>query len=127
MAQLFSFILRLFYRKSATQLMLEYNVSDLSAKMQRLSVELYRCRVEDSIKVLAKVVDTARNIQLLEVNRAKPEAFQHHMGRLEALTDLATFIEHSLDPAVYEQRKAKETGPKPRILMKNNQRSEAII
>lgn len=124
---LLKFILKFFFRKTPTQLLLDFNHEELGSSMQRLSVEIYRCRTESAIKVLARVIDTARNIQIIDCNRVSPDGFQRHLGRLEALNDLATFFQQSLDPAVYEQRREKEAGNKPRILVKNNQKSEAVI
>lgn len=133
MAQLFKVIARILdlltMRKEPSRAhipLLSFNREELGAKIERLSVSLYRCRTEDSVKIIREVIEAARNIQILEVNRATPEKFAHHMGRLEALSDIAVFFEQSMDPAIYEQRRERENN-KTRILMKKNQRSEAVI
>ncbi len=112
--------------KTKAEKLLSYNVEDLSSKMHQYSIEVFRCRTEDSMRVLKKVVETARNIQILEVNRSSKEKIDHHLGRLEALSDLASFIEHSLDPEEYSKKIDKQA-PRVKVLTRNTQKSEAVI
>lgn len=124
-----AYIKHLFSRpKSPTQQLLSYNLEELSAQMQRLSVELYRLRTDDAIKTLKKVIDTAKNIQLLEFNRIKPtaEAMSHHLGRLEALSDLSNYFASSFDPDNYDRNK-ETPEKKPKLLLRTNQRSGPVI
>jgi hypothetical protein len=122
----FEYIKSLFKKKTYTQQLLSYNIADLSSQMDSLSIDIFRCRTEDSMRVLKKVVQTARNIQLLETNRAEPSKVMHHIGRLDALSDLAAFIEMSLDPEIYS-RKVEKQAPRTKLLVRNNPKSNAVI
>jgi len=123
----FTWIKSLFVKKkSRTHHLLSYNIADLSSQMESLSIDIFKCRTEDSMRVLKKVVQTARNIQLLETNRADPAKVMHHIGRLDALSDLAAFIEMSLDPEIYS-RKVEKQAPRAKLLVRNNPKSNAVI
>jgi len=125
-----SFIKPLFQKTEISkQPLLSYNIDELSESLQKMSVQLYHCRQEESLKLLLKVVDTARNVQLLEVSRIPPtlDAFHHHMGRVKALTDLSHYLSSSLDPAVYAERKEKPQATAPKLLVRNGQRSSPVI
>lgn len=125
---IFEYIKSLFFKKTKTQQLLSFNIEELSSQMSRLSLEVYRCRTEDSMRVLKKIVQTARNIQLLETNRADPAKVMHHIGRLDALTDLASFIETSLDPENYRLLASKEEKmPRAKLLVRSNPKSNAVI
>jgi hypothetical protein len=123
---------KLFTRKQKTpmQLLLDFNMEDLGAKMQVISTDLFRCRQDDGVKVLKLMLETSRNIQILEINRFKPgnknEQLEHQLGRLEVLNDLVNFVSSSLDPDVYNQRKEK-TVKNVKILKTSFERSQPVI
>lgn len=131
MVKLFNFFKKLFSKKKTPShyALLEFNHSALGEKMQKLSVDLFRCRQDDALKVLINAVETARNIQIIELNRLKGdkiEQFHHQLGRLEALNDLIAFVTSSLDVEVYNQRKepVKKT---VKILRSDYERSQPVI
>lgn len=121
---------RLFRRKKQVHLLLDFNAEELGTKMQKLSTELFRCRGEDSIKVIKAVLETSRNIQILEINRFKAgdklAQLEHQLGRLEVLNDLVNFVSSSLDVDVYNQ--LKEKAPKNvKVLRTDFERSQPVI
>ena len=110
--------------------LLEFNQVELGSKMQRLSVELFRCRLDDSVKVFKQAMETSRNIQLIEINRFKQgdriEQLHHQIGRLEALNDVLAWVTSSLDPDVYNERKEPVT-KKMKVLRNDFERSQPVI
>lgn len=122
----------LFKRKQKTQLqlLLDFNMEELGSKMQVISTDLFRCRQDDAMKVIKLMLETSRNIQILEINRFKAgdkmQQLEHQLGRLEVLNDLMNFVSSSLDPAVYNQRKEKAP-EKVRILKTSFERSQPVI
>lgn len=133
MAQLFKKLMLLFKKKKTTSVLLDYNIGNLSAKLERIQLDLYRLRHEDSGIMIKEAIQTARNIQILEINRFNPnksnvEQLSHQQGRLEALTDLARFIELAFDAEYHKQRQAAHPQTaKPRILVKKQQATEPVI
>lgn len=131
------FLKSLFSRRKQHQppkyeLMLSYNVEELASKLDVLGQDLYRSRMEDSVGIIKKIVEAARNIQILEVNRVNPESMRlhHHRGRLEALNDLLAYIARNLDHDVYNERKEKEKSAgikSPRLMVKSGHRSGSVI
>jgi hypothetical protein len=116
---------------SSSEKLLSFNAEELGAQMQQLSVELYRCKEEASIKLVQRMIDTARNIQIIEINRISPnkaklEQLEHQLGRLAALSDLYNFITGSLDPAVYNERK-EAPRKHVRMLQRTSEFSKPII
>lgn len=106
-------------------------MEELGTQMQQLSVELFRCRDEASVKIVKKILETARNIQIIEINRITPnksklEQLDHQLGRLSALSDLVNHISSSLDADVYNSR--KET-PKEnvKLLQRSSEFSKPVI
>lgn len=125
-----NWIKNIFKPKTQVQLLLEFNANELGTKMQRLSVEMFRCRGEDSLKVLQSVLETSRNIQIIEISRFKSgdklNQLEHQLGRLEVLNDLINFVSSSLDPDVYNQRKEKAV-KNVKILKTDFERSQPVI
>lgn len=130
--KLYSLLKNLFVKQEKPQILLSFNMKDLSTKMQQYSTELYHFKSEDSWKLLKRVIETARNIQILEVNRYKPNAstaenLAHSRGRLEALNDLVSYIELAFDDA--HQKSLREEKPKTKVLRKTikNHGHQAVI
>ncbi len=105
--------------------MLEFNLTELSAKMERTALELHKFKGDDTINLLKLAISTARNIQMLEIHKVKAgpnfeKTFNYHLGRMEALGDLHTFIELALDDYHYDHlRGRKKEEVKTRTLQKN--------
>lgn len=119
MAQLFKLLLSLFTKPKA-QMLLNFNITELSSNMEKASVQIHKHKGDDALELVKLAIDTARNIQMLEVNKVKSEKDLHyHLGRLEALTDLSRFIELSLDDSHYDLLKGrKKDEVKPKLLKK---------
>jgi hypothetical protein len=109
---------------------LEFNQDELGTRMQKLSVELFKNRHDDSIKIVKAILETSRNIQILEINRFKSgdklAQFEHQLGRLEVLNDLVNFISSSLDPDVYNERK-EPVKQNVKVLKTSFERSQPVI
>lgn len=105
-------------------MLLEYNLSDLSAKLEKAQFDLHKYKGDEAIELLKLSIDTAKNIQILEIQRLKSSKeftkdFAYHLGRLEALSDLGHFIENAFDEDRFEHlRGRKIENPKKRILKK---------
>lgn len=113
-------LMGLFSRKSKTELILEWNLAELSEKQEKLALQLYHYRTEDSWKLLKQVLDIAKNIQLLQTNILKtndPVKFAHHSGRFEALTDMSNFIELAFDKE-FQMQRGNEEKKKPKSVIK---------
>jgi hypothetical protein len=100
---------------------LDYNASLLKEQIENLSSKLYSLKNEFSVHIIREVIDMARNVQILEVNRYRSEEERWvHKGRLEALSDLSSYIERSV-----MNRPVKEDAPKSRDAIRTRPTSSA--
>jgi predicted RNase H-like nuclease (RuvC/YqgF family) len=97
-------------KKTKTERLLKFNINELKEHIQNLSSRLYPLKNEFSVHIVREVIDMARNVQILEVNKARSEKELHiHQGRLQALSDLSEYITRSL-----ENKPVDENEPKAR-------------
>jgi hypothetical protein len=120
----------LFSKKTQTQLLLDFNVENLSKKMEHLSMDVYRSRNEDGFKIVKNLLNTCRNIQILEINRLKSsttDQYAHMQGRLEALTDLSWHLDRCLDENYLDQIRKNQPAQNVRVLKKQKLGTDPVI
>lgn len=116
----------------STKTLISFNTERLGENLELASMEIYRTKRDESAKAFRFAIETARNIQILEVSRLKApttEDLAHHMGRLEAFSDLISFIDRSQDDEIFREKK-KRLEPKAttsRTLRSRAQSSESVI
>lgn len=80
--------------KAQNERVLEFNVLKLKTEMQNLSLRIGAVQEELGVTIILEVINMAYNIQVLEANRYRDEkGIWVHQGRLQALSDLAHYIE----------------------------------
>jgi hypothetical protein len=124
----------LWFKKKKTEAhkLLDFNVQSLATKLENAQLDLFKYRNDDAFKIIEEAIALARNIQILEINRAHTTKdsmthLAHQQGRLEALTDLSRFLVMSADAEMYRARIKERPENKPRILVKKQQATEPVI
>jgi hypothetical protein len=120
----------LFKKRTQTQLLLDYNIENLQQKMEHLSMDVYRNRNEDGFRIIKNILDIARNIQILEINRVKSsnlDTFNHLKGRLEALTDLSYHLDRCLDEKYLDLIRKNNPEPKVKVLQKRKMGTDPVL
>src|SRR5262245_16623367 len=110
-----------FKKKPQTERVLEYNREKLSRELQNLSGKLYEFRKEMSLAILQEVLQMARNIQILEVNRYSDQEMLIHRGRLQAMDDLISYIETAIAPP------EKEGKPRGSVQLVNRRQIQSNV
>lgn len=105
----------LFKKKvSKTERVLDFNKNKLREEIENLSSKLYPLRQDLALQIIKEVIEMAKNVQILEVNSYKSESdLLIHRGRLQALSDLASYIERSMT-----NKPTEEGAPKARDTIK---------
>lgn len=101
--------------------------------MERTALDLHRLKGDDAVALLKLAITTAKNIQMVEIHKLKSgdsfkENFHYHMGRMDALADLHTFIELAMDDYYYDQLRGRNKDEvKVRTLKKNYGHAGPVI
>lgn len=125
MVQLFKRIFHFLTKKPDVHFLLDFNIENLSSTMEQVARNIHKHKGDDALELIKLAVLTARNIQMLEIQRVTSgkditQSFSYHLGRLEALSDLGKFIELALDEDNFKMlNKRRSDEIKPKILKKS--------
>lgn len=99
----------LFVNKWDKDSVLSFNRTKLQTEINNLSDNLYTFRHEVSWKILREVIEMARNIEILDVNKYPNDGkgFYVHKGRMQALTDLGVYIDNAILGKASEMKDGK--------------------
>lgn len=85
-----------FKTKTKEERIVEFNREKLTKEIDGLSSQLFKFKGETSLAIVEEVIKLAYNIQLLEGGKVSTEKeMLIHKGRLQALSDLSSYIERS--------------------------------
>lgn len=80
--------------KKPAEKVLEFNREKLQTELNNMASHLYEVRGEVGLRLIQEILQTSRNIQVLEVTLAKNQ--DYHRGRLDAFSDLIHYIERAI-------------------------------
>lgn len=80
-------------QKPELKLYLNTNYDNQLEAMQKHAAELSRVRDQDAFKIMRALLETERNLQLLNVYRKDPSAIYMQHGRLEEVTHLIRILD----------------------------------